>query len=358
MSLDTGLQAMWYRGRRRWLVACLLPLTAIFRLIVRLRVAAFRLGFLRSFAVSRPVIVVGNITVGGTGKTPFVIWLAQHLEQSGVRPGIITRGYGGESVAWPHDVGVDDDPSTVGDEALLLAQRTSAIVVAGPDRVRDAERAIERGADVVLCDDGLQHYRLRRDCEIAIVDDERRMGNGWLLPAGPLREPPARLTDVDLIVLTARSSLRHGVAPVPSVPTVVAQLQLRGVTSLATGETRALQDFAGQKVHAIAGIGNPEGFFQALRVAGLTVDARALPDHVQLRAADLAFPDDHPVLMTEKDAVKCSSSRDSRLWVVRADLVIDEKDAERALGVVQSKITQRTRPSTTAAVRLSPPATN
>ncbi len=205
--MDAFLQRVWYERRSQWFSLLLLPLSWLFAVIVALRRAAYRSGLAQSFRVSRPVIVVGNITVGGTGKTPMTIWLAEQLSARGLRVGIVLRGYGGTSTQWPRDVtNADTSAEEVGDEAVLLARRTGALVVAGPDRVAAAKRAIERGAQVVLCDDGLQHYRLARDLEIAVIDERRGLGNGRLLPSGPLREPASRLDSVDLKVLTRRSS--------------------------------------------------------------------------------------------------------------------------------------------------------
>lgn len=327
--MDTFLQRVWYEGHARWFSLLLLPLSWLFASIVALRRAAYRLGWSRSMRVSRPVIVVGNITVGGTGKTPMTIWLAERLQSRGIRVGIVLRGYGGTSQQWPRDVTSETPAEEVGDEAVLLAQRTGAVVVAGPDRVAAAGRAIERGAEVVLCDDGLQHYRLARDLEIAVIDERRGLGNGRLLPAGPLREPAARLATVDLKVLTRRSQQSAPTSVVPSA--IIAMPVLGDAVSLGSGERRSLQSFAGTRVHAVAGIGHPQAFFDALSSLGLSVDAHALPDHAQITTENISFPDGAPVLMTEKDAVKCRSSaasaRLANCWAVRLDVAISEADA-------------------------------
>lgn len=321
------MQRLWYERRPAWLLLLLLPLSVLFAFIVACRRAAYRVGVLRSVRVSRPVIVTGNITVGGTGKTPLVIWLARLLQSKGRRVAIVLRGYGGKSQHWPRDVTPDTASEEVGDEAVLLAARTGAIVVAGPDRVAAARRAIESGADVVLSDDGLQHYRLARDCEIAVVDAHRGLGNGWLLPAGPLREPASRLRSVDLVVKTRRSNAAaaNEADAVPGQVTVRAHLQ-RAI-SLKTGVERSLDSFRGSTVHAIAGIGNPQAFFDALAGAGLRVDAHALPDHAVLTERDISFEDGAPVLMTEKDAVKCRGFAQDRHWAVRLDYEIGVADA-------------------------------
>ena len=345
MNIDGLLQAVWYRRKPLWLFLLLVPLSALFALIVRLRRAAYGRGFFSSVRLSVPVIVIGNITVGGTGKTPFVIWLAQWLQTKGWRVGIVMRGYGGQSTHWPRDVQADTPHTEVGDEAVLLAQRTAAIVVAGPDRAAAARRAVELGADFVLSDDGLQHYRLARDVEIAVVDAARLLGNGWLLPAGPLREPRSRLTTVDLIVRTQRAAATNvddqrinspsfGQMSVPSgadrragPPNVTAIARIAEAVSLTGDGRRTLESFRGGRVHAIAGIGNPEAFFDALRALGLDIDGRALPDHAAASRADIIFDDEMPVLMTQKDAVKCRHLADERHWAVPLDVELSEADA-------------------------------
>ncbi|WP_129647232.1 tetraacyldisaccharide 4'-kinase [Peristeroidobacter agariperforans] len=327
--MDAFLQRVWYERHAQWFSALLLPLSWLFGAVAGVRRAAYRRGWSQSFRVSRPVIVVGNITVGGTGKTPMTIWLAERLRARGVQVGIVLRGYGGTSAQWPRDVTSETSADEVGDEAVLLARRTGALVVAGPDRVAAAKRAIERGAQVILCDDGLQHYRLARDIEIAVIDERRGLGNRRLLPAGPLREPPSRLDSVALKVLTRRAQSPSSTA----LPNAIVTTPVLGeAVSLGTGERRDLQSFVGSRVHAIAGIGNPKAFFDALTGLGLTVDAHPLPDHARLTEADIAFPDGAPVLMTEKDAVKCppgaDASRLANCWAVRLDVAIGEADAQ------------------------------
>lgn len=324
-SADSFLQRVWYDREARWLSFALLPLSWLFGLVVASRRAAYRLGLLRRVRVARPVVVVGNVTVGGAGKTPFTIWLATLLQAKGVRVGIVLRGYGGNSAHWPRDVSSDSEPQEVGDEAVLLASRTAAIVVAGPDRVAAAQRAIERGAEIVLSDDGLQHYRLARDREIVVIDGRRGVGNRRLLPAGPLREPVGRLAQADLRVVSWRDGSSRPLTPVAA--TIQACARLVEATALVGGETRPLEAFKGTRVHAVAGIGHPQQFFAALQQLGIEVAPHPLPDHARITAADIQFPDDLPVLMTEKDAVKCSPLADQRHWAVRMDVMVSEQDA-------------------------------
>jgi tetraacyldisaccharide 4'-kinase len=324
-SADSFLQRVWYDRETQWLSFALLPLSWLFGLVVACRRTAYRLGLLRRVHVSRPVIVIGNVTVGGTGKTPFTIWLATQLQARGVRVGIVLRGYGGNSAHWPRDVSSDSSPQEVGDEAVLLANRTGAIVVAGPDRAAAAQRAIERGAGVVLSDDGLQHYRLARDREIVVIDGSRGVGNRRLLPAGPLREPVSRLAQADLRVVSWHDGSARPLTPIAA--TIQACARLVEATALISSERRPIEAFKGTRVHAVAGIGHPQQFFAALQQLGIEVAPHALPDHAQPTAADICFPDQLAVLMTEKDAVKCRAIADHRHWAVRMDVVVSEQDA-------------------------------
>ncbi|MBB6091825.1 tetraacyldisaccharide 4'-kinase [Povalibacter uvarum] len=332
---DLTLQRLWYEGRSRWLLIVLFPLSLLFRLVAAVRRIGYRSGILQVRHVSRPLIVVGNITVGGTGKTPFVMWLTQFLQAQGRRVGVVLRGYGGDSAHWPRDVHAETPTSEVGDEAVLHALRTGAIVVAGPDRVAAAARAIELGAEIVVCDDGLQHYRLGRDAEIAVADAQRGFGNQLLLPAGPLREPVSRLRSVDLLVKTLRSAS-------PSQPLVVglaeivAQAHVGDAIGLATRRTRSLESFRGTRVHAIAGIGNPQAFFTSLRDAGLDIIEHPHPDHVALKREDIVFDDVAPVVMTEKDAVKCRTWADERHWAVRLETVVSPEDSARVSRLIET----------------------
>lgn len=305
----------------------LLPLSWLFAVVAAARRRAFRMGLLRSVRLTRPVVVVGNISVGGTGKTPVVIWLARQLADQGVRVGVVTRGYGGGAAHWPQAVRPDSDPAQVGDEAVLLAQQTHAVVVAGPDRVAAAEQAIAAGVDMILSDDGLQHYRLERDCELAVIDGRRLFGNGKLLPAGPLREQPERLQRVDLVLLNCRART------LPSLPYPVLPFELRmeALRNLATRESRDLDSFLNSSVHVVTGIGHPQAFIEALRTRGLRVDARVLPDHARLTRADIEFGDELPVLMTGKDAVKCRGFADARHWAVETEVVFEPGAQQQVL---------------------------
>lgn len=333
MSADRILQRVWYERAPFVLFLLLLPLSIVFGGISLVRRFLYRSGWLRAIRVERPVLIVGNVSVGGTGKTPLVIWLAQRLEQRGRKVGIVTRGYGGRATSWPQDVTAETPAEQVGDEAALLASRTQALVVAGPDRVAAANRVIERGADVVLSDDGLQHYRLMRDAEIVVIDAQRRFGNGWLLPAGPLRELPSRALRADLIVESQRDS-----EPKRSGEAIVSVQGVQDAINLQTGERRSLAAFGGTAVHAVAAIGHPEAFFAMLRRHGLTLNAHPFPDHAALLASDLDFGDAAPVLMTEKDAVKCRAFASDRYWAVPLMVTFSEADENSLLALLQKLV--------------------
>jgi tetraacyldisaccharide 4'-kinase len=324
VSADRTLQRVWYERSPFLLFLLLLPLSALFAVLSALRRCAFRCGVLRSVRVGRPVVVVGNITVGGTGKTPLTVWSVEFLQGRGLKVGVVIRGYGGTAASWPQDVTAQSSAAAVGDEAVLIAARTGAIVVAGADRVAAAKRAIALGAEVIVSDDGLQHYRLQRDAEIAVVDAERGLGNGCLLPAGPLREPAARLKRVDLVVSTQRGAAECERAS----GHLRARHQILEAQCILTGERRLLSTFAGSRVYAVAGIGNPNAFFSMLREHGVEVDSHALPDHAAFERGDIELPGSAPVLMTEKDAVKCRPFASERHWAVRLDVRFDEPDMQ------------------------------
>lgn len=287
----------------------LLPLSGLFRFIAALRRHAYQQGFLKSQRLPVPVIIVGNISVGGSGKTPLVLWLTQQLQQQGWRPGIISRGYGGKAANYPLTVTTKTFVSESGDEPKLLALRSGCPVVVAPDRVAAGRQLLaEFDCNIIISDDGLQHYRLARDMELVVVDARRGFGNGFCLPAGPLREPVSRLNKVDFVIW-------HGDSQQPWSM----QLQLKDTVNLTDQRHQPLTDWQNQTVHAVAGIGDPPRFFDQLRAAGLNVIEHAFADHHIFTAADLSFNDNLPVLMTEKDAVKCYEFASENCWSVPAD---------------------------------------
>jgi len=282
--------------------------------------------------MASPVIVVGNLSVGGTGKTPLVCWLAARLTERGLKPGIVTRGYGGSAVG-VRLIRPFDDAAVAGDEPILLVRRSGLPVAAGRDRPAAAQLLIDAGCNVVVSDDGLQHYALARDCEIVVIDGSRRFGNGWLLPAGPLREKPARLATADAVVVNGGGEALDGAFTM--------RLEARRARGLVGGAVKELSEFAGSTVHAIAGIGNPGRFFNMLRSYGIEVIAHPKPDHARLQTADIEFDDEYPVLMTEKDAVKCAGIAGPRHWYVPVTASFDDLESRKLLDIVIKAIDRR-----------------
>lgn len=313
------LERRWYSAESPPLV--LQPLAALYGRVAD-RIAASKRA--QAVRLPAPVVVVGNISVGGTGKTPVTLWLVEQAVALGFRPGVISRGYGGRAAAYPLRVTASTDPAECGDEPALIARRSGVPVAVAPDRVAAARRLIEQdGVDLLIADDGLQHYRLARDLEFCVIDGTRGLGNGARLPAGPLREPAARLTGVDAVIVNGPL---HAALPAHGRPQLTMQLGIDRAQALDSGELRPLSAFSGQTLHAVAGIGHPQRFFDALTAAGLVVIPQPFPDHHRFVAADLAFGDTAPVLMTEKDAVKCAAFARPGLWYVPAEARIGEAD--------------------------------
>jgi len=321
------LQNHWYRISPLHLI--LFPVSLVFRAVVALRREMYRNGTLSSHQLLLPVIVVGNINVGGTGKTPLTLALAQQLAEQGWHPLIVSRGFGG-STQNPRYVDASSNAQQVGDEPLLMARRNICPVWVGRDRVKAACSALQAHpqCDVVLCDDGLQHYRLQRDVEIAVIDGSRGLGNGLMLPAGPLREPVSRLQSVDAVVVNGDAA-----------PAGQYVMRLSGDTfyNLLDPDKKAFAShFHGQNNHAVAGIGNPQRYFQHLEALGITFTPHAFPDHYPYSANDLAFAECNAILLTEKDAVKCAAFADARYWVLRVDAQIDAALIEHILRKIKS----------------------
>lgn len=319
MSFSDRLVAAWFAPRLAPLCALLAPAALAFRGVSAVRRSLYRRGWLRVARLPVPVVVVGNITVGGSGKTPLTIALAADLARRGWRPGLISRGYRRRDAA-PRAVHADDDPDDVGDEPLLLA-RTGLPVWVGADRGAAARGllAAHPDCDSIIADDGLQHYALARDVEIAVLDAERGVGNGWPLPAGPLREPAARLAEVDAIVrLGAAAVSRSG----RDFAMTLAGERFVRVNAAATVVAEAAELRSG-RVHAVAGIGNPARFFAQLASLGIAATCHPFPDHHRYTAADLALPDATAILMTEKDAVKCKPFADDRCWALPVRAIVD-----------------------------------
>lgn len=307
------LQQLWY-GRSPW-VWPLLPLSLLYRGAVALRRQAYRLGLLPSFEAGVPVVVVGNVTVGGTGKTPVVIALAKWLRDQGWRPAIVSRGYGGRATRQARRVLPDSDPQEVGDEPLLLARHGGCPVAVCRRRIDAVALLLQQtDCDVIVTDDGLQHYALHRDLELCVISGTRRLGNGWCLPAGPLREPASRLKEVDYVLCMGSAS------PGEWRVRRIAE-ELRAVAD--ERRNRLLQELRGKRVHAVAGIGDPPQFFATLREAGLEIIEHTFADHHVYVTGDLAFGDDLPIVMTEKDAVKCRRLCGANAWYLPSHAEMD-----------------------------------
>ena len=323
MPSERELQAIWYGGQPPSLV--LRALSTIYGCLTSLRRRLYRNGSLRRVRLPVPVIVVGNITAGGTGKTPLVIALVDALRARGWKPGIVSRGYAGSS-STSMLVDATSDASIVGDEARLMFETTGVPVAIGRDRPAAGRLLIDASAvNILVADDGLQHYRLDRDIEICVIDGARRCGNGRLLPAGPLREPVDRLQSIAFRVCNG------GVAQTDEIAMTLSGDE---ALSLVGNDRRNLRDFSRSPVHAIAGIGNPERFFAQLRAAGLDVLEHSFDDHHPFTAHDLEFSDDRPILMTEKDAVKCRAFAQKNCWSVPVHAQLPESFIEKLSSIL------------------------
>lgn len=319
-----GLWLPEFWQRRGAMNRLLWPVSGLYAVVADARRRAYRRGWLKSVRLPAFVVVVGNLTAGGAGKTPLVIRLAEAFRDIGCRPGVVSRGYGGRTARAPRRVVPDSDPLEVGDEPALIARRTGMPVVVCARRADAARELIERlRCDVIIADDGLQHYALARDVEIAVVDGTTRLGNGWRLPAGPLRESPDRLTTVDFVVCNGGPA-GPGESAMALVPTALCRV--RDFSAVGS-----VSDLRGLRVHAVAGIGRPGRFFATLRDLGAETIEHPFPDHHRFTAADLDFHDDLPVVMTEKDAVKCNGFAGPRCLFLRVDARIESGFLERLI---------------------------
>ena len=311
------IQAFW--SRKGLLNYLLFPLSLLFGMVAALRRRAYRLNLLSSGHPGVPVIVVGNLTAGGSGKTPFVIWLVQWLESQGRKPGVVSRGYGRRDSTL-RSVEPNSTAEEVGDEPLLIHVKTGVPVAVGVDRLAAARllRTRHPEVDVIISDDGLQHYRLQRDLELVLADGKARFGNGWLLPAGPLREPLSRLARADALILTQRDGEFAEIKT--ALPVFNVRHEPAGFRNVADGSLRdSLPDSRGREIHAVSGIARPENFFALLGRMGVSHRARTFPDHHLFAAQDME-PGDF-VVMTEKDAVKCRAFAGTDWWALELKLV-------------------------------------
>lgn len=311
MTLADRLLAAWYTGHPA--LALLRPLEALYRWVVKRKRRRFLNDQRASYRAPVPVIVVGNITVGGTGKTPMILWLIEHCRQRRLRVGVVSRGYGAKPPQLPWRVTADQAAEQAGDEPLLIVQRTGVPLMTDPDRARAVQALLaSEHLDLILCDDGMQHYRLARDLELVLIDAARGLGNRRCLPAGPLREPVERLEAADAVLFNgAEQDTAEGFG---------FRLQPSALVNLRTGERRALDHFsAGQRLHAVAGIGNPQRFFNTLQGLGWQPLPHPFADHAQFSAQNLAFTPPLPLVMTEKDAVKCRSFAAENWWYLAVE---------------------------------------
>jgi len=313
------LHKIWYKNSAWFLF--FLPLSWLFFILTTVRKVLLKGCLQRLYQPLHPIVIVGNITVGGTGKTPFIVWLVKNLKARGLRPAILSRGYGVKITGAPIEVSKYSDPNIVGDEPVMIATKVDCPVIVHSDRVLSCRYASKKNIDLIICDDGLQHYKLKRDYEIVIIDGEREFGNGQLLPAGPLREPISRLKSVDLVLKQVSS------VSIESDYNSDGAFYLTGelAKNINSGKTQPLIDFLGKKIHAVAGIGNPDRFFDLLEGKGLELERHYYKDHHKYSSNDLSFDDELDVLMTEKDAVKCKKFDNDRLWSVPVELNFSNK---------------------------------
>jgi len=330
------LQHVWYEGG--WAYRMLLPLSGLYWLILATRRFFYQIGLFGRHRAMVPVIIVGNITAGGTGKTPVTIWLATELRARGFTPGVVSRGYGGSKSSSSMRVDAASDPAVVGDEPVLIARRSGCPVVVDANRSRAAEMLVDDGVDVIIADDGLQHYRLERTYEICVIDGSRGLGNRLLLPAGPLRETIDRLGEVDQVLVNGRLQGDADELTVVEQNAIEFELEATEVTRLNGSLTRPIGNFNDTTVHAVAAIGNPKRFFDQLRAHGMQVIEHALPDHAAPSREALDFNDDFDVLMTEKDAVKLGGITSDRYWHVPVSLKMDPLQSGPWLEQIQSRL--------------------
>ena len=340
---------------RGWLACALWPVSIIYGVLLRTRRLAYDWGLIKVRDLPLPVVVVGNLSVGGTGKTPLCAHLVDRFREAGWKPAIVSRGYGGTRHEQPHLLSAEDTAVTAGDEPVMLFQQTGVPVCVCIDRAAAVDHLAEKtDANLVFSDDGLQHLAMARVADLIVIDGARGLGNRWLLPAGPLRESPRQLAKADLVAIqmpyvehsqdapgNLHESLTSGYVGrvLQAVSNQSFQLLPTDMVSLSTGQITALVTLLGQHIHAVAGIGNPQRFFDSLQSLGLLVEAHPLPDHHDFTLTDLVFDDDAPVLVTAKDAVKLRALRDlpDQVYEVRTRVCLSD-ELEAAIGRLERSL--------------------
>jgi len=330
------IEKVWFfQHSAKWiLVPLLLPLTAIFWLLSAARRLCFQLGLFNSYAIDVPIIVVGNIGIGGNGKTPIVLYLVEQCLAQGVKVGVISRGYGGEAPHYPYLLNENSTAKEAGDEPFLIYQRHNIPVIVGSDRVASAKLLVEQGCELIITDDGLQHYRLKRDLELIVIDSKRQFGNGLLLPAGPLRESLWRLKTVDALIFNGEMNTEIKSLKRENILKINMILAASKVVNLKTDQCLTITDFQqtylsenNQYINAMAGIGDPSRFFKTLTDIGFSLHKTVgFVDHQEYNENQFTdFSDEIPLLMTEKDAVKCKNLAKENYWYLPVDAQIQQQ---------------------------------
>lgn len=337
------IEKVWFTPYwAKWpLVLLLMPLTLLFFIISHLRRYLYAWGVLTRYKMSVPVVVVGNIGVGGNGKTPVVVHLVEACKKLGIKVGVVSRGYGGNAPQYPYLVTADSSAEEAGDEALLIYQRCQVPIMLGSDRVESARALIDSGCELILTDDGLQHYRLARDVEIIVVDHKRQYGNGFLLPAGPLREGTWRLSTVNHVIYNMASASQN-IEGETKHNYLSMYLAPDNLCNMATGELISLADFYKQqpKVSAVAGIGDPNRFFTTLKNYGFSLHStQGFNDHHAYTKDDFSsYKANSPLLMTEKDAVKCKAFAQPHWWYVPVNAKFNAQDNNALIKTINESL--------------------
>lgn len=332
--LSSWLQHSWYADKP---MRVLVPFSRLFLYLAKKRKQKYFSGAKEVWRAPVPVVVVGNINVGGVGKTPFVIWLVQHLQSLGYKPGVVSRGYGGQSNHYPVLLNSESDPKQVGDEPKMLFDRLSCPVAVDPVRVRAVQNLLlaNQGVDIIVADDGLQHYALGRDVEIVVIDGARGLGNGYCLPAGPLREPAERLSTVDFVIANGENPQGLTRYTMRLVPKYIEHLHSK--------EQRPLAWLKNRRVRAIAGIGNPQRFFSSLNNLGAQLEPHSFSDHHKFSIKDFAFVEKKTLIMTEKDATKCRELDLQDAWFLSVELELNSLFVEKLTQTINHIVSHRTR---------------